>query len=233
MAPGPAQQRVSYLYRVAWWASAVLALAGPLLLVRRVGFDETWDAFNRYTAALLEFSGGHEIRVPGLGLAPDEGYTQMDADMIRWHKEMTVLHNRYDGKTLGGLLPSSSLQLRFEHSHPHPPRRIGSMAVVGKVDNDGQLDFEFNRPAALKGARKGGFLPARDLSMLAYLLLSAAAHLSDSVPLSLVVLNLQAFCLAICLRLKVRGEGGGERPARARRCAPRSRPLSLWCRCRA
>ena len=128
MAPGPAR-RVSYLFRVAWWASAILALAGPLLLVRRVGLDETWDAFNRYTASLLEFSGGHQIRVPGPG-HPDGGrgehYTRMDADLIHWHKEMTVLHNR-----------------------------IGSMAVVGKVDADG-LDIEFNRPAALKGARKGG-----------------------------------------------------------------------------
>jgi hypothetical protein len=135
---------------------------------------ETWQAFNRYTAALLAFPDRHPLRVPAR-TDRTRSYTSLDEDLVRWHAGMSAVYDQ-----------------------------CASMAVVGSMsDNDLGLEFEFDRQAGAElRALKAGFYLRRDLPIIAYLLLSALSYLTRSVPLALLVLCFNVVNLAICLRLK-------------------------------
>lgn len=64
--------------------------------------------------------------------------------------------------------------------------------------------------AAAPPGKKGRWHAERDASVLLYFGLSAAAYFLDNVHLALVVLNLNLYNIALCLRLKV-GQGEGKR----------------------
>jgi len=64
-----------------------------------------------------------------------------------------------------------------------------------------QLSPAHPRPCAAAGLKRDFYGP-RDLSLLAYLLLSLLAYVYRSLPLAVLVLNLNIVNLAICLRLK-------------------------------
>ena len=135
---------------------------------------ETWQAFDRYTAALLAFPDRHPLRVPAR-TDRTRSYTALDEDLVRWHAGMSAVYDQ-----------------------------CASMAVVGAMsDNDLGLEFEFDRQAGAElRALKAGFYLRRDLPIIAYLLLSALSYLTRSVPLALLVLCFNVVNLAICLRLK-------------------------------
>lgn len=160
--------------RAWWWASVALAVALPLLLSEKIGFQETWFAFDRYTGWVLSFPANTTVTVP---LAADSvrDYVRFDAELVAWHERFSAVFDR-----------------------------IAGMAVVGKLENlDGGLEFAFDRATGsnLRDVKRG-FHAKRDLSVLIYFLLSAAVYFLDSVPLALVVANLNLFNIAVCLRLK-------------------------------
>lgn len=66
------------------------------------------------------------------------------------------------------------------------------------------------RATAAPPGKKGRWHAERDASVLLYFGLSAAAYFLDNVHLALVVLNLNLYNIALCLRLKV-GQGEGKR----------------------
>lgn len=70
-------------------------------------------------------------------------------------------------------------------------------------DGDSQLELEFGRPAGadMRALKSQLYLP-RDATLLAYLLLSSLSYLTRSIPLSLLVLVLNCFELALCFQLK-------------------------------
>ena len=70
------------------WALAAAAVLVPLASRRRVGYTETWEAFNKYSGMLLEFPAEHPLRVP-LVDTHLRNYTQLDADMREWHADFT------------------------------------------------------------------------------------------------------------------------------------------------
>lgn len=159
-----------------WAAGCVLAVGLPLALLPSVGLPETWEAFDRYSSEFLAFPESHVLRVPKHPGAAPNSYTALDADLVAWHLNASRLYSR-----------------------------CSSMAVVGLMgDADTGMQFTFDR-AAGSGTRslKQGFYAPRDLSILAYLLLSILAYSSRSVPLALLVLTLNAINLSICMHLKL------------------------------
>ncbi|GAB4818985.1 hypothetical protein N2152v2_006031 [Parachlorella kessleri] len=157
-----------------------MAAGVPLSLLDKVGYWETWDAFNVYQQGVLDLSQTHPVRVPAQGDRV-RNYTRVDRDLIGWQKGINTIYGR-----------------------------ISQMAVVGAVSDSDGVEFEFYRPGSPQGDKKGVFHAKRDLSVLLYFVLSAATYFSESVHLALVVLNLNLLNIAICLRLKGMGDAIGK-----------------------
>ncbi|KAI7845143.1 hypothetical protein COHA_001188 [Chlorella ohadii] len=102
-------------------------------------------------------------------------YVALDADLVAWHAGFGALVDRASG-----------------------------MAVVGLMtDGDLGIELEFNAAAGSdKRALKSQLYAPRDITLLVYLLLSAAIFMTRALPLSALVLVLNICNLSVCLALK-------------------------------
>ncbi|PSC72217.1 selenocysteine-specific translation elongation factor [Micractinium conductrix] len=96
-----------------FWGATLAALLLPLSLLRTVGLAETWEAFDRYSAALQAFPEHHQFRVPATGDAVRD-YAALGADLAVWQADAAALYERVSGMAVAGQLSSGeTLQLTF------------------------------------------------------------------------------------------------------------------------
>uniref|UniRef100_A0A1D2A3I7 PRA1 family protein n=1 Tax=Auxenochlorella protothecoides TaxID=3075 RepID=A0A1D2A3I7_AUXPR len=164
-----------------WWAMLACVIGGPLVMLEKTGYLETWEATERYTLAVLAFSAAHPISVPGEAPAEDEAahaaaLRALDRRLIAWHRDLDALYDR-----------------------------ICAMAVVSTLTDPGaSVSLTYDRPAGVgQRALKREFHAKRDASILLYLALTAAVYFSNSVLLASLVLVLNVLNLLLCYRIKV------------------------------
>ncbi|KAL6780636.1 hypothetical protein ACKKBF_B12370 [Auxenochlorella protothecoides x Auxenochlorella symbiontica] len=155
-------------------------IGGPLVMLEKTGYLETWEATERYTLAVLAFSAAHPISVPGEAPAGDEAghaaaLRALDRRLIAWHRDLDALYDR-----------------------------ICAMAVVSTLTDPGaSVSLTYDRPAGVgQRALKREFHAKRDASILLYLALTAAVYFSNSVLLASLVLVLNVLNLLLCYRIK-------------------------------
>jgi hypothetical protein len=194
--------------RAAEWGLCLAAAIVPLLLLNTVGLPETWAAFRRYTNALLAYSEEHPLRVPKPG-DKIRDYDTLDSDLMAWHAGFGALVDRASSMAvvrLGWGAPCAECiapQL-VPSTWPLNVASFTSRKQVGLMtDGDLGLELEFNAAAGSdKRALKSQLYAPRDITLLAYLLLSMAIFMTRALPLSALVLVLNICNLSVCLALK-------------------------------
>lgn len=172
---------------------------------------------------------------------------------MAWHADASTLYARCSNMAVVGLMPGGdeTVAFTFGRAAGAEKRSETCMAGASSCGNCPVLPAKMHActnpiqaapcPCACSCAEpsfvcalcspglKSEFYAPRDLSIACYLLLSALAYSSRSVPLALLVLCLNFANLSVCMRLKgekgrsARPPGGHALPAIA--CTPRRHAL--------